>query len=231
MYRNARAAAVALILLLLVWGGFSGTGAFDGVHPVSGRRIAPVMGYVGAGWLERHERIQEENPELALKLLQIKPGMVIADVGAGSGFYTRRLAQRTGPHGKVYAVDIQQPMLDLLVRSTEETGLRNIVPVLGEPADPKLPSGTFDLILMVDVYHELSQPQRVLSHLRRALKPEGRLVLLEFRKEDPTVPIREEHKMSVAEAKVELEAEGFQLRQVLHDLPWQHILIFQPKPV
>jgi SAM-dependent methyltransferase len=227
MHRVSKTSIFGILLLHL---GMSGLWSFQEVHPVSGRRIAPVMGYTGAGWLERHERIQEENPELALKLLDIRPGMVIADLGAGSGYYTRRLAQRTGPKGKVYAVDIQQPMLDLLARSVHRAGLKNVVPVLGEPDDPKLPTAAFDLILMVDVYHELSQPQAVLKRVREALKPDGRLVLLEFRKEDPKVPIREEHKMSIAEAKQELEAEGFALREVLHDLPWQHILIFQRKP-
>lgn len=194
-------------------------------HPVSGRVIAPVMGVGGAEWLERPERESEEAPTKAIHALQIQPGQVVADIGAGSGYYTVRLAREVGPTGKVYGTDIQPGMLDLLLRNVAKAKLDNVVPVLGTPDDPKLPPGSIDLALMVDVYHELAAPQAFIRKLRASLKPGGRLVLLEFRKEDPRVPIRPEHKMSVAEVRQELEPEGFTLSAVLDVLPWQHILV------
>jgi len=194
-------------------------------HPISGRLIAPVMGVGGADWLERPERESEEAPSIAIQALKIQPGQVVADIGAGSGYYTVRLAQAVGPTGKVFATDIQPGMLDLLVRNVAKAKLGNVVPTLGTPDDPKLPPGSLDLALMVDVYHELAAPQAFIRKLRAALKPNGRLVLLEFRKEDPRVPIRPEHKMSVAEVRQELEPEGFTLSAVLDVLPWQHILV------
>ena len=194
-------------------------------HPVSGRLIAPVMGVAGAEWLERPERESEEAPSKAIQALQIQPGQVVADIGAGSGYYTVRLAREVGPTGKVYGTDIQPGMLDLLLRNVAKAKLDNVVPVLGTPDDPKLPPGSIDLALMVDVYHELGAPQAFIRKLRASLKPNGRLVLLEFRKEDPRVPIRPEHKMSVAEVRQELEPEGFTLSAVLDVLPWQHILV------
>ena len=194
-------------------------------HPVSGRLIAPVMGVGGAEWLERPERESEEAPSIAIQALKIQPGQVVADIGAGSGYYTVRLAREVGPTGKVYGTDIQPGMLDLLLRNVARAKLDNVVPVLGTPDDPKLPPGSLDLALMVDVYHELGAPQAFIRKLRLALKPSGRLVLLEFRKEDPRVPIRPEHKMSVAEVRQELEPEGFTLSAVLDVLPWQHILV------
>lgn len=194
-------------------------------HPVSGRLIAPVMGVGGAEWLERPERESEEAPTKAIQALQIQSGQVVADIGAGSGYYTVRLAREVGPTGKVYGTDIQPGMLDLLLRNVAKAKLDNVVPVLGTPDDPKLPPGSIDLALMVDVYHELAAPQAFIRKLRASLKPGGRLVLLEFRKEDPRVPIRPEHKMSVAEVRQELEPEGFTLSAVLDVLPWQHILV------
>ena len=194
-------------------------------HPVSGRLIAPVMGVAGAEWLERPERESEEAPSKAIQALEIQPGQVVADIGAGSGYYTVRLAREVGPTGKVYSTDIQPGMLDLLLRNVAKAKLDNVVPVLGTPDDPKLPPGSLDLALMVDVYHELGAPQAFIRKLRAALKPNGRLVLLEFRKEDSRVPIRPEHKMSVAEVRQELEPEGFTLSAVLDVLPWQHILV------
>lgn len=201
----------------------------QGVHPKSGRRIAPVMGVGGADWLERNERESEENPTKAVELLDLKPGMVVADIGAGVGYYSLRIAQRVGPTGKVFANEIQPEMLSLLKKRLRDQKVKNIEMVLGTERDPKLPAGSCDLILMVDVYHEFSHPQEMLRRLREALKDDGRLVLLEFRKEDPYVPIRPEHKMSVKEAKLEVEEEGYQLAQVKEDLPWQHILIFKKK--
>lgn len=198
-------------------------------HPVSGRVIAPVMSAAGADWLERGERESEENPTKAVRALDIKPGMTVCDLGAGSGYYTVRMSRLVGPAGKVYAVDIQPKMLDLLSRRLKSEGISNVVPVLSSEDDPRLPPKSQDLILLVDVYHEIARPQLMLRRLREALKDDGRLVLLEYRKEDPTVPIRPEHKMSVAEVKMELEPEGFRVDKVLDVLPWQHILICKKK--
>ena len=200
-----------------------------GVHPVSGRRYAPVMGYQGAPWLERNERDDEEAPDIALNVLQIAKGSTVADIGAGSGYITVRLAQRVGPTGHVFATDVQPQMLNILGRRLVAQKIANVTLIEGTFDDPKLPPASVDLILMVDVYHELSQPQAMLRHLRASLKPGGRLVLLEYRKEDPMVPIKPEHKMSVAEAKMEVEAEGFTLSKVDEALPRQHILIFVAK--
>ncbi len=198
-------------------------------HPVSGRIFAPVMGVAGAGWLERAEREDEEAPSKALDALDLKAGMVVADIGAGSGYYAARLAKRVGPGGRVYATDIQPGMIELLERRIRNEGLTNVTTVLGGMDDPRLPAGTIDLAIMVDVYHELQQPQVFLQRLKPAFKANGRLVLLEFRKEDPKVPILEVHKMSVAEVKQELEAEGFVLEQVIAVLPWQHIIVLRVK--
>jgi ubiquinone/menaquinone biosynthesis C-methylase UbiE len=197
-------------------------------HPVSGRVIAQVMGYEGADWLERPEREDEEQPAKAIRALGIKPGQVVADVGAGSGYYTVRLAKQVGPIGRVFATDIQPEMLSLLKKRLSRERLDNVELVLATDVDPRLPEGQLDLILMVDVYHELARPQEVLRKLRAALKPDGRLVLIEFRKESAWVPIREEHKMSVKEARMELEAEGYRFDRVIDVLPWQHILVFRP---
>ena len=182
--------------------------------PVTGRQIAGVMGVQGADWLNRPEREKEENPEGALDALAIRPGMVVADVGAGTGYMSLRLAKRVGPSGQVYANDIQPEMLRRLRENAARAGLPNI-----EPA------GRIDLALLVDVYHEFSKPRQMIDKIREAMKPDGRLVLLEYRKEDPNVPIREEHKMTVAEVKAELEPQGFVLSKVIEALPRQHILI------
>jgi ubiquinone/menaquinone biosynthesis C-methylase UbiE len=198
-------------------------------HPISGRRFAPVMGYQGADWLERAERVDEEAPDVAIDVLNVAKGAAVADIGAGSGYMTVRLARRVGSAGRVYANDLQPQMLELLKRRLVHDRLTNVILVQGTVDDPKLPATAVDLELMVDVYHELSQPQAMLRHLREALRPGGRLALLEYRKEDPTIPIRPEHKMSVAEAKMEVEAEGFALSAVNESLPRQHILIFVPR--
>jgi ubiquinone/menaquinone biosynthesis C-methylase UbiE len=163
------------------------------VHPVSGRRFAPVMSAAGADWLDRPERIEEEQPDRALDVLKIPKGAVVADVGAGSGYMTVKLAKRVGPTGQVYANDIQPGMLRLLAARLKADGIDNVTPVIGQVDNPNLPASTLDLELLVDVYHEFSAPQTMLRHLREALKPDGRLVLLEYRKEDPSIPIRPAH--------------------------------------
>ena len=196
-------------------------------HPVSGRVIAHVMGYEGAAWLERPEREREEAPSKAIAALDIRAGQVVADVGAGSGYYTRRLAEKVGPTGKVFATDLQPQMIALLKARVTKERLTQVEVVQATETDPRLPAGLLDLILMVDVYHELARPQEMLRQLRAALKPDGRLVLIEFRKEDAGVPIREDHKMSVREARLELEAEQYRFDRVIDVLPWQHILVFR----
>lgn len=197
-------------------------------HPITNRDIADVMGFGGAPWLERSEREEEEAPEKALDAIGIAPGLTIADVGCGTGYFTRRMAKRTGASGKVYGVDIQPPMIEALKRNMQKEGIANVEAVLSRENDPMLPAGAIDLILMVDVYHEFANPQVMLRKMREALKANGRMVLLEYRKEDPKVPIRFEHKMTVEEAKAEIEAEGFRLDKVISTLPRQHILIFVP---
>ena len=198
-------------------------------HPISGRVIAPVMGVGGAAWLERPERESEEATSRAVDALELQPGMVAADIGAGSGYYSVRLARKVGPTGKVFATDIQAGMLDLLKRRMSRDGVANVVPVLGAPDDPRLPAAAIDLALMVDVYHELAAPQVFVRRLREALKPDGRLVLIEFRKEDPRVPIQELHKMSVEQVREELGADGYAIDKVIDVLPWQHIIVLKAK--
>lgn len=197
------------------------------VHPATGREIAPVMGAGGAPWLVRSERESEEAPDTALDAIGIPRGASVADVGAGVGYFTWRLADRVGPAGKVYANDIQPRMLDQLKKNLAARKLSNFEAVLGTEDDPKLPREKMDLVLLVDVYHEFSQPQKMLQGIRDALKPEGRLVLLEYLKEDPTVPIRIEHKMTIEEVKAEIVPEGFRFEKSLETLPRQHILIFR----
>jgi len=219
----SRFAILAAILLVLPLCALQAPS--PGVHPVSGRKFANVMGVSGAPWLVRPERIEEEQPDRALDELQLKRGMVVADIGAGVGYMSIKMARRVGPAGTVYANDIQPEMLVKMRQNMAKEKVTNIVPVLGEVADPKLPGNTMDLVLLVDVYHEFSEPQAMLRKIRECLKADGRLVLLEYRAEDPNVPIIPEHKMTVAQVKMELGAEGFTLSQAIETLPRQHILI------
>src|SRR5687767_11626808 len=219
--RRATASALATVTL------FAALAAQQpGVHPVSGRVYALPMGVQGAAWLDRDERELEEDPDLALRLLRVQRGSTVADLGAGSGYFTIRLAKAVGSTGKVYASDIQPGMLELLQKNVARAKVTNVVPVLGSPDDPKLPAEAIDLVLMVDVYHEFGQPQRMLQRIRESLKPGGRLALLEYRAEDPNVPIRPEHKMTKAQVKLEVEHEGFKQSRVYDDLPRQHLIIF-----
>ena len=221
-----RKTTTAVFCVLLTASILAQTVAAPGVHPISGRRFANVMGWQGAEWLERSERDAEEEPDKALDALGTLTGMTVADVGAGSGYFTVRLAARVGAKGRVYANDLQPEMLKMLAARLARENVRNVTLVQGAVDDPKLAPSSLDLVLMVDVYHEFSEPQTMLRRLRDALKPGGRLVLLEYRAEDPRVPIRPEHKMTVAQAKLEVESEGYTLTTVNEDLPWQHILIF-----
>jgi len=193
------------------------------------RQPAPVMSAAGADWLTRPERIKEEDPDRMLAALDIKKGSVVADIGAGVGYHVWRLAGIVGPSGKVIAEDIQEGMVRLLKKNIDDRKLRNVEIILGTPTDPKLPANSADLVLMVDVYHEFSEPVIMMQHIQNALKPNGRVVLVEFRKEDPSVPIQPLHKMSVQDVRSELEPLGFRFQQSLEFLPWQHILIFTGK--
>ncbi|MBU6402513.1 MAG: methyltransferase domain-containing protein [Verrucomicrobia bacterium] len=199
-----------------------GTGVF-----YLGREIAQVMGHQGAAWLERPTRQQEERPDELIEDLALKPGETVADIGAGTGYLTWRLARKVGEHGLVYAVDIQPEMLELLTRNMAAHRLTNFQTVLDTATDPRLPPRSVDLVLMVDVYHEFRYPYEMLTGLCRALKPGGRVVFVEYRGEDPTVPIKLVHKMS--EAQVRKEAAVLPLRWVstLDNLPRQHVIIFQ----
>jgi ubiquinone/menaquinone biosynthesis C-methylase UbiE len=199
----------------------------EDVHPVTHRKIAKVMGAGGADWLVRPERESEEHPDEALDALKIPKGATVADVGAGVGYFTWRLADRVGPSGIVYGEDIQQAMLDQLRRNMQERHIANVRPVLGDIDDPKLPKGSVDLIILVDVYHEFSEPEKMLDRMRESLKPNGRLVLLEYRGEDPKVPIRPEHKMTLKQVRAEVEPEGYRFDQSIEVLPEQHIIVFR----
>ncbi len=191
-----------------------------------GREIAQVMGHLGAGWLERPEREREERTDLLLKEMELQPTDVVADVGAGSGYFTFRLAPLV-PRGKVLAVDIQPEMLQKIRDAKPRAGAANVETVLGSITDPNLPADSVDVALFVDAYHEFSHPYEMMVNVRKALKPGGRVVLVEYRAEDPKVPIRPRHKMTEAQAVKEMEAAGFTFGGNRNSLPQQHILIFR----
>ena len=192
-----------------------------------GREIAHVMGHQGAGWLERPERDREEQPRLLMKLLDLKPGDVVADIGAGSGYHTRRMAKAVGPSGRVYAVDIQPEMLDILATKLTGEGVDNVVMVLGKIDSAELPSNSVDLVMTVDVYHEFSHPYEMIQSMCDALKPGGRMVFVEYRAEDKTVPIKWHHKMTAAQVKKEMEPHPLRwVKTVSDELPWQHFIVF-----
>jgi ubiquinone/menaquinone biosynthesis C-methylase UbiE len=197
-----------------------------------GREIAYVMGHAAATWLERPEREEEENPKKLLALLKFKDGEVVADIGAGSGYYTFRMAKLVGPKGKVLAVDIQKEMLDIIRDRMKKENLTNVEPVLGEEADPKLKDESVDTILLVDVYHEFSFPYEMTEKMVKALKPGGRIVFVEFRLEDDRVPIKLVHKMTEKQVLKEM-AEFKELKHAgtSEELPWQHVITFVKQPV
>lgn len=223
----SRAACLALLLFTGLPALVIQAGEAPGKHPLTGREYAWPMGVAGAAWLDRPERIREEQPDRALDLIDIKAGSTVADIGAGSGYFTERLARRVGPAGRVYANDIQPGMLDLIEARMAREKLTNIVPVLGAVDDPKLPVGVLDLALMVDVYHEFSAPEAMLRGLAAALKSGGRLVLLEYRAEDSKVNILADHKMTKTQVQREVEAAGFRLERIDDRLPIQHLFIFR----
>jgi precorrin-6B methylase 2 len=192
-----------------------------------GREIAQVMGFQGASWLERADREQEERGDLLLAELAFKPGMNVADVGAGTGYYTRRIAPLVGPAGKVYAVDVQEPMVRLLEKTAKKPQFANVVPVLGADDDTKLQSASIDMAIMVDVYHELEFPHEVLASLVRAVRPGGRIVFVEYRGEDANVPIKALHKMTEKQVRLEAAAHDLVWERTARTLPWQHVLVFK----
>ena len=194
-----------------------------------GREIAHVMGHQAADWLERPERESEEKPDLLLEALKLKSGDVVADLGAGTGYYSWRMANLVGDKGLVYAVDIQQEMLDLLAKRMEQRKITNVKGVLGTIKDPKLPARSVDLALMVDVYHEFDHPLEMMQAICQALKPGGRVVVVEFRAEDPKVPIKEVHKMSEAQVRKEMSAQPLEWVETIATLPWQHVIVFRKK--
>lgn len=202
-----------------------GTGKF-----YMGREIAQVMGPGGIPWLDRQEREQEERPADVLAAMDLRDGEVVADLGAGSGYFTFRIAPRVGKTGRVLAVEIQDEMIEALRRRMTAQKITNVEIVKGAESDPHLPAGGVDLALMVDVYHELTYPYEVMTAVRKALKPEGRVVFVEYRKEDPTVRIKELHKMSVAQLDKEMQAVGFARLRTVETLPLQHIVIFEKRP-
>ncbi len=194
-----------------------------------GREIAHVMGHQAADWLERPEREEEEKTSLLIESLKFKPGENVADIGAGTGYLTRRIAPRILPRGKVFAVEIQQEMLDLLTNKLIRLGITNVVPVLGTITDPNLPTNSMDTIIMVDVYHEFDHPIEMTEAMCRALKPRGRLVFVEFRGEDETVPIKRVHKMTEAQVKKEMAPHPLVWKETISTLPWQHVIVFTRK--
>lgn len=192
-----------------------------------GREIARVMGHLAAGWLDRPERDVEEAPVKLMEAMKLEPGMEVADIGAGTGYFTFRMAQQVGAEGKVYAVDIQREMLDILADRMRKKGVENIELVLGTESDPKLAPESVDVILMVDVYHEFEYPYEMTEAMVKALRPGGRLVFVEYRLEDPLVPIKLVHKMSEKQVLKEMEPHNLRWVGTLAVLPRQHILLFE----
>jgi 2-polyprenyl-3-methyl-5-hydroxy-6-metoxy-1,4-benzoquinol methylase len=191
-----------------------------------GRRIAEPMSYHGAPWLFRSEREDEERCSLLLANLGLRRGMTVCDLGCGNGYHSMPLARLVGEEGQILAVDIQPEMLQMLRENAERGGVENITPILGSVHDPRLPAESVDLIFLVDVYHEFSHPVQMLARMREALKPDGRIALVEFRAEDESVPIKPEHKMSKAQIMKEFPPNGFKLIAEFDKLPWQHVLFF-----
>jgi predicted methyltransferase len=194
-------------------------------HPLTGRQIAGIA--TDAAWMDRATRESEEQPERALDLIGIEPGSVVADVGAGSGYMTVRLSKRVGPSGTVLANDLQSTLLTTIRDKVRALGLTNVKTIQGTESDARLPEGGVDLALLFDVYHEFREPQLMLRSIRRALKPNGRLVVVEYRKEDASLPIAATHRMTVEDARTEIEAEGFAFDRLAPGLPRQHIIMFR----
>ncbi len=202
----------------------------DGIGKIYlGREISQVMGWQGAAWLEREEREQEERGTLLLRELGLKSGMRVADVGAGTGYYSRRIAPLVGPTGKVYAVETQPEMIKMLDAASKSAGLGNVEVVLGAVDNVKLADAAIDVALMVDVYHELEFPHEMLTSIVRALRPGGRVIFVEYRAEDANVPIKPLHKMSEAQVRLEASQHALVWERTVNSLPWQHVVIFRKK--
>jgi ubiquinone/menaquinone biosynthesis C-methylase UbiE len=234
----------ALVALLSLWAGAAEAAGpppprytYHQIHDPDGigkfymgREIAWVMGHQAANWLDRPERVKEERTDKLLKMLPLKPGMVVADIGAGSGYFSFSLAEKVGAKGKVLAVDIQKEMLAIIRRRMKTRKVSNVEPILGTISDPKLPAGKVDLILMVDVYHEFSHPYEMTRAMIKALSPGGKLVFVEYRLEDPQVPIKLVHKMTQKQVKKEMAIHpAMKYVKTLDGLPWQHVIIFEKK--
>jgi ubiquinone/menaquinone biosynthesis C-methylase UbiE len=232
MIRVARFSAVAVAFLALAFRAPQHVVADDapippGLVEYKGRAVAPYMSFHGADWLIRESREKEEHCKTLIKALKLESGATVCDMGCGNGYYALRMAKLVGKKGRVLAVDIQPEMLHLLELRAKEAGVSNVEPVQGTVIDPKLPDGEVDLILLVDVYHEFSHPEEMLAAMRKSLKPHGRLALVEFRLEDPSVPIKLEHKMSKEQIMKEIPSNGFKLVEEYEKLPWQHVMFFE----
>ncbi|MBZ9779369.1 class I SAM-dependent methyltransferase [Psychroflexus sp. CAK8W] len=205
------------------------SGSFDGIGKwYKGREISHVMGYQGMSWLERSEREQEEETSTLLKNMNLKSKDVVADIGAGSGYHVFKIAPKVS-EGKVYAVDIQQEMLNAMEKKKNRLNQTNIELIKGTEKSTKLPENAVDKVLMVDVYHEFEFPVEMMASIKRGLKPNGKIYLIEYRAEDPQVPIKRLHKMSEAQAVKEMRAAGFELIENIDNLPWQHCMVFGMK--
>jgi ubiquinone/menaquinone biosynthesis C-methylase UbiE len=241
-FRRLRLPVVATLLALAVGDlpaaeppNGSGTGYSTGVKTRDGlgkyyfgREIASYMTHEGAPWLDRPEREREERPDLVMQALQLKAGDLVADVGCGTGYFSWRMAEAVAPRGVVYGVEIQQEMLDLLAGNMRARHVTNVVGVLGSVSDPKLPQPV-DLVLLVDVYHEFSEPAEMMAAICRSLKPGGRVVFVEYRGEDPTVPIKPLHKMTEAQVKREMTAQPLDYVETVRTLPRQHLIVFRKR--
>jgi ubiquinone/menaquinone biosynthesis C-methylase UbiE len=198
----------------------------DGIGTVyMGREIAHVMGHEGADWLERPERAAQEQPDRVIAAMELKPTDVVADIGAGTGYFSIRIARKV-PQGSVIGEDIQPEMIDLMRESITRAGVGNVRPLLGTTEDPHLPAGTIDKVLLVDAYHEFDEPLEMMQGIVRGLKPDGQVVFVEYRGEDPAVPILPHHKMTEAQLSSEMSAVGLHLVRRYEELPWQHVLIY-----
>jgi len=198
----------------------------DGIGKVyMGREIAHVMGHEGADWLERPERISEEQPDRVVDAMQLKPTDTVADIGAGTGYFSIRIARKV-PQGQVIGEDIQPEMIALMKENVTKAGLSNVHPLLGTTENPNLPPGSVDKVLMVDAYHEFDMPKEMMQGIVKGLKPDGQVVFVEYRGEDPAVPILPHHKMTVAQLSAEMGAVGLHLVRQYEELPWQHVLFY-----
>jgi len=235
--RKRRVVTGLSLLTLLVLGGCTGKGQQSGPSPDQkrpstylGRDIADVMSSEhGASWLDRPGRKTEELPQRLIRVLKLKPAETVADIGAGTG-YISFLLSREVPHGRVLAVDVQEALLDTIRVKMNREEITNVIPILGSETNPNLPTGIVDLALIVSSYHEFSDPKSMLDHIYDALRPGGRLVIVEYREEDPTIPVPDTHRMSEGQIRLETEASGFRWRESLTVLPQQHVVVLE-KPV